>query len=148
MVRGTPVQLRTFPATQRSETGRVFIQDSSSSRLLQHYLWGFHGQPLQGKGSLCSSGWGEQYSLAGLSSSQASGQPGSTWGVDYPGEKQASQALLLSGCSQPLEWPFGHDAARTYRIWFGSWSDPWQSIRFGRSWKWSTAHFPWTSSLK
>ena len=64
------------------------------------------------------------------------------------GEKQGSQVLLLSGCSQLLEWPFGHHAARMYKIcvwsWsdpWQSWSDPWQSIRFGRWRNWSTAIF-------
>lgn len=107
MVWGTPLQLRTFPATRSSETGRVFIQDSSCCRLPQHYLWGFHGQPLQGKGSLCSSGWGEQYSLASLSSLQASGQPGSTEVLTTLEKsrlvKRLCSLVVLSHWSGPLD---------------------------------------------
>lgn len=139
MVQGTPVQLRTSSGTWSSETGRVFIQDSSCCRLPQHYLWRFHGQPLQGKGSRVA--LGEQSSIPWpvfLLCKWVSGQGAMRRGT---GEKQGRQALPLSGHSQLLEWPFGHHAARMYKICVGRWSDPWQSIRFGRSRKWSTAIF-------
>lgn len=56
------------------------------------------------------------------------------------GEKQGSQALLAGG-SRLQEWPFGHHTARIWEICVGSCSDLWQSIRYGRSWKQSTAIF-------
>lgn len=131
MVQGTPVQLGTFSATQSCDMGRVFMQDSSCCRLLQHCLCGVCGQPLQ-EGSPCSPGRAERCSRAGLSS-QVSGQPGTTKvGLGK------SRVVKCFCCSVVVSYWSGHQATEDL---CGELVRSMQSIRFGRSRKWSTAIF-------